>query len=227
MCVGAALGLSTTAGSGVLGLSAATAFNIGLGLTAANAFMGRAAARSAANEAYQTALEASEAAAENTRLRKLAISENLDERKKFAAQDVFAQNIDALQARSAIIASEQAGANLNLLLMDTERRAANYRESVDQTIESMERQYFFNMKGEDAALMSTRNRLQSNINEAYNAIPTLGQTLLDIGVQGVGMYLAASVPAGGSAAGGSAASGSSSATYLGTSTKPAASLYSA
>ena len=35
--------------------------------------------------------------------------------------------------------------------------------------------------------------LQSSINEAYNAIPTLGQTLLNIGTQGVGMYFNALV----------------------------------
>ena len=32
MCIGAALGLPTAAGTGFLGLSAATAFNVGLGL---------------------------------------------------------------------------------------------------------------------------------------------------------------------------------------------------
>ena len=56
MCVGAALGLSTTAGSGLFGLSAASAFNIGLGLTAANAFAGRAAAQQRADQTYNQAL---------------------------------------------------------------------------------------------------------------------------------------------------------------------------
>jgi len=197
MCIGAALGLPTAAGTGFLGLSAATAFNIGLGLTAANAFMGRAAAKSAADQTYATALQAFRSAEDNKRQRKLALSEGFAEKKKFAWMDKFAKTIDAIRARSSIVASEQAGANLELLLMDEERQAANYREAVDQSIESMGRQYYFNMQAEDASFLSTQNRLQSNINQAYNAIPTLGQTLLDIGVQGVGMYLAASLPAGG------------------------------
>ena len=215
MCVGAALGLSTTAGTGFLGLSAATAFNIGLGLTAANSFMGRAAARSTADQTYATALQAFRSAEDNKRQRKLALSEGFAEKKKFAWMDKFAKTIDAIKARSSIVASEQAGANLELLLMDEERQAANYREAVDQSIESMGRQYYFNMQAEDASLLSTQNRLQSNINQAYNAIPTLGQTLLDIGVQGVGMYLAASLPAGGGAGGGAGktASKTASSTY--------------
>ena len=222
MCIGAALGLSTTAGTGFLGLSAATAFNIGLGLTAANSFMGRAAARDAADQTYATALQAFKSAEDNKRQRKLALSEGFAEKKKFAWMDKFAKTIDAIRASKAIVESEQAGANLELLLREVGGRAANYRESVNQSIESFQRQYSFKMKAEDASFLSTQNRLQSNINQAYNAIPTLGQTLLDIGVQGVGMYLAASLPAGGGAG-----AGEGTASYLGTSTKPAVPLYSA
>ena len=50
MCVGAALlGGVNTAG-------AALAFNVGLGLTVANAFVGRAAAKSRADQTYNQAL---------------------------------------------------------------------------------------------------------------------------------------------------------------------------
>ena len=188
MCVGAALGLSTTAGSGLFGLSAATAFNIGLGLTAANAFAGRAAARDRANQTYNQALIANQSAEDDKRQRQLALSEKKAEEEKFAAQDKFAKTIDALQAKSSIVASEQAGTTVGLLLMDQERQAANYREKINQSLESMRRQYLFNVQATESQFESRRNQLQSNINEAYNAIPTLGQTLLNIGTQGVGMY---------------------------------------
>ena len=164
MCVGAALGLSTTAGSGLFGLSAATAFNIGLGLTAANSFLGMQAAK------------------------QQALAEQKSETEKSKAQDIFAKNIEALQASRSIIASEQAGTTVGLLLMDQERQAANYREKINQSLESMQRQYLFNVQATESQFLSRRNQLQSNINEAYNAIPTLGQTLLNIGTQGVGMY---------------------------------------
>ena len=188
MCVGAALGLSTTAGSGLFGLSAATAFNIGLGLTAANAFAGRAAARDRANQTYNQALIANQSAEDDKRQQQLALAEKKSEEEKFAAQDKFAKTIDALQAKSSIVASEQAGTTVGLLLMDQERQAANYREKINQSLESMQRQYLFNVQATESQFLSRRNQLQSNINEAYNAIPTLGQTLLNIGTQGVGMY---------------------------------------
>ena len=188
MCVGAALGLSTTAGSGLFGLSAASAFNIGLGLTAANAFAGRAAAKQRADQTYNQALLANQSAERDKRQQQLALSEKKAEEEKFAAQDKFAKTIDALQASRAIVASEQAGTTVGLLLMDTERQAANYRERINQSLESMKRQYLFNIQATESQFESRRNQLQSNINEAYNAIPTLGQTLLNIGTQGVGMY---------------------------------------
>ena len=188
MCVGAALGLSTTAGSGLFGLSAATAFNIGLGLTAANAFAGRAAARDRANQTYNQALIANQSAEDDKRQQQLALAEKKSEEEKFAAQDKFAKTIDALQAKSSIVASEQAGTTVGLLLMDQERQAANYREKINQSLESMRRQYTFNIQQTESQFLSRRNQLQSDINEAYNAIPSLGQTLLNIGTQGVGMY---------------------------------------
>ena len=180
MCVGAAIGLVGPA---------ATAFNVGLGLTVANSFVQRSAAQSAANQAYNQALIAQEAADRDKRQQQLALAEKKSEEEKFAAQDKFAKTIDALQAKRAIVASEQAGTTIGLLLMDQDRQAANYREKVNQSIESMQRQYLFNIQATESEFESRRNQLQSNINEAYNAIPSLGQTLLNIGTQGVGMYL--------------------------------------
>ena len=78
MCVGAALGLPTVAGSGLFGLSAASAFNIGLGLTAANAFAGRAAAQDRASQTYNQALLANQSAERDKRQQQLALSECKD-----------------------------------------------------------------------------------------------------------------------------------------------------
>ena len=184
MCVGAAL-----LGAG----KAATAFNIGLGLTVSNSFVQRAAAQDRANQTYNQALIANQSAEDDNRQKQLALSERKAEEEKFAAQDKFAKTIDALQAKSSIVASEQAGTTVGLLLMDQERQAANYREKINQSLESMRRQYTFNIQQTESQFLSRRNDLQSNINEAYNAIPTLGQTLLNIGTQGVGMYFNALV----------------------------------
>ena len=53
MCVAAAIGLTG---------AAATAFNVGLGLTVANAFVQRSAAQSAADQTYNQALLAQQSA---------------------------------------------------------------------------------------------------------------------------------------------------------------------
>jgi len=185
MCVGAALfGTSKIAG----GLSAATAFNIGLGLTAANAFIGRAAAQQRADQTYNQALLANQSAEDDKRRQQQALAEQKQAKEKAEAQNIFAKNIETLQASRAIIASEQAGTTLGLLLMDTERQGANYRESVAQSLESFRRQYDRNILATEATFENRRNQLQSNINEAYNAIPSLGQTLLSIGASGFNTY---------------------------------------
>ena len=168
---------------------AAAAFNIGLGLTAANAFIGRAAAQQRADQVYNQALLANQSAEDDKRQQQLALAERKSEQEKFAAQDKFAKTIDALQASRAIVASEQAGTTVGLLLMDQDRQAANYREKINQSLASMQRQYLFNIQQTESQFETRRNQLESNINEAYNAIPSLGQTLLNIGTQGVGMYL--------------------------------------
>ena len=167
----------------------ATAFNIGLGLTAANAFVGAAAARSQAEQTYQSALLENRSAEAAKRLKQRALEERQSEEAKSAAQDMFAKNIQALQANRAIIASERAGTTIGLLLMDTERQAANYRESVNQTLESARRQHLRSIQATEAEFENRRNALQSNINQAYNQIPSLGQTLLGIASSGLQSYV--------------------------------------
>ena len=185
MCVGAALfGTAKLAG----GLSAATAFNVGLGLTAFNAFAGRAAAKQKAEQTYQQGLIANQSAEDDKRRQQQALTDQKIAKEKAEAQNIFAKNIEALQASRAIIASEQAGTTIGLLLMDTERQAANSRESINQSLESFRRQYDRNILATEATFANRRNQLQSNINEAYNAIPSLGQTLLSIGASGFNTY---------------------------------------
>jgi len=182
MCVGAALlGGVNTAG-------AALAFNVGLGLTAANAFVGRAAAQSRADQIYNQALIANQSAEDDKRRQQAALAEQKRAKEVQDAQNIFARNIQALQANRAIIASERAGTTIGLLLMDNERQAANYRESINQSLESFRRQYDRNILATEAQFQNRRNDLQSDINQAYNQIPTLGQTLLNIGTGALNQY---------------------------------------
>ena len=136
MCVGAALGLSKVATGGAL-ISQATAFNIGLGLTVANSFMQRAAAQDLADQTFQMGLEANLSAEDDKRRQQAALAEQKRAKEVQSYQNIFARNIEALQANRAIIASEQAGTTIGLLLMDNERQSANYRESINQSLESI------------------------------------------------------------------------------------------
>ena len=195
MCVGAALGLSKVATGGAL-ISQATAFNIGLGLTAANAFMGRAAAQDVANQTYQQGLQANLSAEDDKRQKQLALAEQKEEKEKAAAQDKFARTIETMNLQESLIASERSGLTTGLLLRDFGLQGANYRESVNQSLESMQRQYLFNIQATESELLNRRNKIQSNINEAYSNIPSLGETLVNIGVGALGNYTSAlSIPA--------------------------------
>ena len=195
MCVGAALGLSKVATGGAL-ISQATAFNIGLGLTVANSFMQRAAAQDVADQTYQMGLEANLSSEDDKRQKQLALSEKKEEEEKAAAQDKFARTIETMNLQESLIASEQSGLTTGLLLRDFGLQGANYRESVNQSLESMQRQYLFNIQATESELLNRRNKIQSNINEAYSNIPSLGETLLNIGVGALGNYTSAlSIPA--------------------------------
>jgi len=75
-----------------------------------------------------------------------------------------------------------------LLLADQERQTANFRESINQALESASRQYGRNVDGLTAQRYNRRNQLTSNINQAYNQIPSLGSVLLNVASQGISTY---------------------------------------
>ena len=181
--IGTALtGGALTAGSGA-GLFAAS-----LGLNLASGLAQRSAAQAAADQTYQSALIANRSAEQAFTAQQEATAAQLKETRASSAQEKLAKTIQALQAKGAIRASERAGLSVNLLLADTERQAANARESINQTLESVSRQYKRNVEGLEAQRDSRRNQLQSNINQAYNQIPTLGSIILNTAAQGLNSY---------------------------------------
>ena len=173
--------------------AAALPFAASLGIGLIGGLAQRSAAQQRARQTYQAALAANRSTEDDKRQQQLALAERKAEQEKSAAQDIFAKNIINLQRSRQVLASERAGTTIGLLLQDNERQGANYRESINQSLESMNRQYAFNIQQTEAQFDTRRNNLQSNINEAYNAIPSLGQTLLNIGTQGVGLYMGAMV----------------------------------
>ena len=178
MCV-AVLGLGKAAGGLFLG---------SLGLNLATGLAQRSAAQAAAEQTYQSALISNKSAEQSFANQQEAIAAELRETRASKAQEKLAKTIQGLQAKGRIRASEQAGLTVQLLLQDEERQTANAREAINQTLESIGRQYTRNVKGLVAQRDNRRNQLQSNINQAYNQIPSLGSVLLNVASQGLSTY---------------------------------------
>ena len=151
---------------------------IGGGLNLFQGLAMQGAAKDTAKQTYQQEVEGTQSAEDNKRNKQLALSEGKQEKKAAARQDKFAKRIDALVATKALLAKGQAGNTTNLLVMDQIRQGANYNEKIRQSIESMDRQYLFDIKSTEAEYQGIRNRLRSNTINAYNAIPSTGSILL-------------------------------------------------
>tara|TARA_R100000231_G_scaffold60782_1_gene49558 strand:+ start:61 stop:627 length:567 start_codon:yes stop_codon:yes gene_type:complete len=181
--------MCVVAGPLALGLgSAAPLFYAGLGLSAVNAISQRNAAKAAAAQTYQSSLIANRSAEQAFAAQQEALAAQLKESRASKAQDKQAATIRSLQAKGAIQASGRSGLTIDLLLQDQERQSANFRESINQALESASRQYARNVDGLTAQRDDRRNQLISNINQAYNQIPSLGSALLNVASQGLSTY---------------------------------------
>ena len=205
---------------GALG-SAGPLFAASLGLNLFTGLAQRSAAIAAANQTYDAALIANRSAEQAFAAQQAATADQLKETRKSSAQEKLAKTIQGLEARGRIRASERAGLTVNLLLANEERQAANVRESINQAVESATRQYTRNVEGLVAQRDNRRNQLTSNINQAYNQIPSLGSVLLNTAVSGLNSY--ATLTGGLGGIGGS--TGGTQALGFGTATTPASSIY--
>ena len=178
MCV-AGLGLGAKAGGLFLG---------SLGLNLATGLAQRSAAQAAAEQTYQSSLIANRSAEQAFAAQQEALGTQLKESRASKAQEKQAATIRGLQAKGAIQASGRAGLTIDLLLQDQELQTANFREFINQALESASRQYTRNVDELTAERDNRRNQLTSNINQAYNQLPTLGSVILNVATQGLGTY---------------------------------------
>ena len=163
-------------------------FAASLGLSLVSGLAQRSAAQAAANQQYQSSLVANRSAEQAFAAQQEALAAQLKESRASKAQEKQAATIRGLQARGAVKASGRAGLTVDLLLQDQERQTANFRESINQALESASRQYTRNVAGQKALRDDRRNQLTSNINRAYNQIPSLGSVLLNTAVSGLSSY---------------------------------------
>jgi|TARA_R100000149_G_C5781844_1_gene77413 hypothetical protein len=145
----------------------------------------RSAATQAAEDTFEIEEQAIASAEEAKRNKQLGLSEGKEEKIVAARQDQFAKRIDTLVATRALLAKGQTGNTINLLVMDQERQGLNYNEKIRQSIDSMNRQYLFDIKSTEAEYQGIRNRYRSNTINAYNQIPSLGSILLNAAATGL------------------------------------------
>ena len=184
MCVGAFPAIGGLAAGTQSALFAAS-----LGLNLASGLAQRSAAQSAANQQYQSALIAQRSAEESFARQQEALGAQLKESRASAAQEKLAATIRGLQAKGTIRASERAGLTVGLLLQDQERQSANLRESINQALESATRQYSRNVQGLEANRDNIQNKLQGDVNQAFNRIEPLGSALLNVATSGLNSYV--------------------------------------
>ena len=169
---------------GTAGLPFAASLGIGL----IGGLAQRSAAQERARQTYQAALQANQSAEESFGRQQSALGARLREEQATTAQSRLAKTIQGLQARGALKATGRAGVTASLLLADQERQTANAREALNQTLESATRQYTRNTQGLVAQRDNRRNELQSQINQAYNQIPSLASVILNTATQGLSTY---------------------------------------
>ena len=160
------------------------------GLSAFQGLAMRSAAQDAAEQAYQVELAGIANAEVDKRNKQAALMEQQSDKEKITAQDKFAKSIDALRARAALLASERSGISFGLILQDNERQAANYRESLRQSLESARRQHKRSIQQTQAQYQSIRNQYRSQTQQAYNQIPSLGSKLLGAASSGLRTQIA-------------------------------------
>ena len=160
------------------------------GLSALQGLAMRGAAQDAADQAYQVELAGVANAETDKRNKQAALAEQQSDKEKTSAQDKFAKSIDALRARASLLASERSGVSFGLILQDNERQAANYRESIRQSLESARRQHKRSIQQTEANYQSIRNQYRSQTQEAYNQIPSLGSIILGAGASALQTQIA-------------------------------------
>tara|TARA_Y100001972_G_scaffold102946_1_gene128861 strand:- start:896 stop:1528 length:633 start_codon:yes stop_codon:yes gene_type:complete len=187
----AVAGTAAAAGTGLFGLGAAASnlFLAQLGISAVTSFAQMQQQQQIANYQYEAAYKAAEAANQAYVDQTEALNARLREEKQAAEQDKFKVRKKVLQAKGAIRATERAGLTVDLLLADAEREAGNWVNSLEQTIQSADRQYGRNLKQLEAQRKSRTNAAIDMRNQAAANAPSLLGTIANVANTGLTNYI--------------------------------------
>ena len=183
MCVfavpaAAAAAGGASAGAGIFGLGAAASnlFLAQLGIGAVTSGLQMAQANRVASYQNEAAIRAAESANQAFAAQQEGLASRLREERQKTAQEKQSINTQRLQAEGAIRASERSGLTIDLLLADADRQAANWRDALNQTMQSADQQYRRNVKG----LEAQRDGRQNSAIDMRNQASANQRSLLDV-----------------------------------------------
>ena len=142
-----------------------------------------------ANYQYEAAKRAAESANQAFIDQTEGLNARLREEKQAAEQEKFKVSKKTLQAQGAIRATERAGLTVDLLLADAEREAGNWRNALEQTIQSADQQYRRNLKGLEAQREGRYNQAIDMRNQASANAPSLLGTIANVANTGLTNYM--------------------------------------
>ena len=180
-----------------LGLTSKLAGGLFLGSLAigvANTVQAQRVANQQASYAYESARRSALSADAAFAAQQEAVSARLREERQAAAQKRQEASIKQLEAQGAIAATEGISGNLAALLdRDAQRQAGKLRDTINQTMESADRQYQRDIDGLEAQRESRRNEAIDYQNQAYmqaQKAPTLLDTVAEAATLGLNSYIA-------------------------------------
>ena len=180
-----ALGLGKLGGGLLLG---------SLAIGAVQTVQAQRVANQQASYAYESARRSALSADAAFAAQQEAVSARLREERQAAAQKRQEASIKQLEAQGAIAATEGISGNLAALLdRDAQRQAGKLRDTINQTMESADRQYQRDIDGLEAQRQSRRNEAIDYQNQAYmqaQKAPTLLDTVAEAATLGLNSYIA-------------------------------------
>ena len=191
IAAGASLAPTVAAGGGLLGFGSAVGSQFWTQLAISGVSAGLQYIQGQQMLAYQheAAYKAAEAANQAYVDQTEALNARLREEKQAAEQDKFKVRKKVLQAKGAIRATERAGLTVDLLLADAEREAGNWVNSLEQTIQSADRQYGRNLKQLEAQREGRTNQAIDMANRASANAPSLLGTIANVANTGLTNYI--------------------------------------
>ena len=165
-----------------------------LAIGAVQTIQAQRVANQQASYAYESARRSALSADAAFAAQQEAVSARLREERQAAAQKRQEASIKQLEAQGAIAATEGISGNLAALLdRDAQRQAGKLRDTINQTMESADRQYQRDIDGLEAQRQSRRNEAVDFQNRAYNEAskaPTLLDTVAEAATLGLNSYIA-------------------------------------